>query len=76
MNLCVLAGRIVRKASVKGVDRKVLRFTVETRDGHETGATRRIPSIKCTRRAYFQKEGPGLLLVDHRDQVNRPAFSL
>ena len=41
MNLCVLAGRIVGKASVKGTDRKVLRFTVETRDGHDEGETKK-----------------------------------
>lgn len=31
MNLCVLAERIVRNASVKGTDRKILWFTVEKR---------------------------------------------
>jgi hypothetical protein len=35
MNLCVIGGRILRNATVKGTDRKILRFTVETRDGHE-----------------------------------------
>lgn len=30
MNLCIVAGHSVRNATVKGNDRKVLRFTVET----------------------------------------------
>jgi len=48
MNLCVLAGRIVRKASVKGTDRKILRFTVETRDGHDEGEMKeRINQVPC-----------------------------
>lgn len=48
MNLCVLAGRIVRNASVKGTDRKVLRFTVETRDGHDEGETKeRVNQVPC-----------------------------
>ena len=48
MNLCVLAGRIVQNASVKGTDRKILRFTVETRDGHDEGETKeRINRVPC-----------------------------
>ena len=48
MNLCVLAGRIVRDASVKGIERKVLRFTVETRDGHDEGEIKeRINQVPC-----------------------------
>ncbi len=37
MNLWVIAGRILRNATVKGTERKILRFTVETRDGHDEG---------------------------------------
>ena len=48
MNLCVIAGRIVRNASVKGTDRKILRFTVETRDGHDEGETKeRVNQVPC-----------------------------
>lgn len=48
MNLCVLAGRIVRDATVKGTERKILRFTVETRDGHDEGETKeRINQVPC-----------------------------
>ncbi|NOS71519.1 MAG: single-stranded DNA-binding protein [Verrucomicrobia bacterium] len=48
MNLCVLAGRIVRDATVKGMDRKVLRFTVETRDGHDEGEVKeKINQVPC-----------------------------
>jgi single-stranded DNA-binding protein len=48
MNLCVLAGRIVRNASAKGTDRKILRFTVETRDGRDEGETKeRINQVPC-----------------------------
>ena len=37
MNLCVLAGRIVRKASVKGTDRKILLVLVQNNGGIERG---------------------------------------
>ena len=48
MNLCVIAGRILRKASVKGTDRKILRFTVETRDGHDEGEQKeRVNQVPC-----------------------------
>ena len=48
MNLCVIAGRIARKASVKGTDRKILRFTVETRDGHDEGEIKeRVNQVPC-----------------------------
>jgi len=48
MNVVVLAGRIVRDASVKGIERKVLRFTVETRDGHDEGEVKeRINQVPC-----------------------------
>ncbi len=48
MNLCVLAGRIVRQVNVKGTDRKILRFTVETRDGHDEGEVKeRVNQVPC-----------------------------
>lgn len=48
MNLCVLAGRILRDATVKGTERKILRFTVETRDGHDEGETKeRLNQVPC-----------------------------
>ena len=48
MNICVLGGRLVRNATVKGTDRKVVRFTVETRDGHDEGETKeRINQVPC-----------------------------
>ncbi len=48
MNLCVIAGRILRNASVKGTERKVLRFTVETRDGHDEGEIKeRVNQVPC-----------------------------
>jgi single-stranded DNA-binding protein len=48
MNLCVLAGRIIRDATVKGTERKILRFTVETRDGHDEGESKeRINQVPC-----------------------------
>ena len=48
MNLCVISGRIIRNASVKGTDRKVLRFTVETRRGHDEGETKeRVDQVPC-----------------------------
>jgi len=47
MNICMIAGRI-RNASVKGTDRKVLRFTVETRDGHDEGEQKeRVNQVPC-----------------------------
>lgn len=48
MNLCLLAGRMLRNATVKGTDRKVLRFTVETRDGHDEGELKeRVNQVPC-----------------------------
>lgn len=48
MNICVIGGRIVRPATVKGTDRKVLRFTVETRDGHVEGESKeRVNQVPC-----------------------------
>ena len=48
MNLCVIAGRILHNASVKGTDRKILRFTVETRDGHDEGEVKeRVNQVPC-----------------------------
>ena len=48
MNLCILAGRILHNATVKGNGRRVLRFTVETRDGHDEGETKeRVNQVPC-----------------------------
>ena len=48
MNICVIGGRVIRNATVKGTDRKVLRFTVETRDGHEEGESKeRVNQVPC-----------------------------
>ena len=48
MNICVIGGRIIRNATVKGTDRKILRFTVETRDGHEEGDSKeRVNQVPC-----------------------------
>lgn len=48
MNLRLIAGRILRNATVKGTDRKVLRFTVETRDGHDQGEMKeRVNQVPC-----------------------------
>ncbi len=48
MNLCVIAGRILRNAIAKGTDRKILRFTVETRDGHDEGEMKeRVNQVPC-----------------------------
>jgi hypothetical protein len=48
MNLCVIAGRIVSRPITKGTDRKILRFTVETRDGHDEGdAKERKNQVPC-----------------------------
>ncbi len=48
MNICIIGGRIVRNATVKGVDRKVLRFTLETRDGHEDSENKeRVNHVPC-----------------------------
>ncbi len=48
MNLCIISGRIVRNATVKGNGRRVLRFTVETRDGHQEAETQeRINQVPC-----------------------------
>ena len=48
MNICIIGGRVVRNATVKGTDRKILRFTVETRDGHEEGENKeRVNQVPC-----------------------------
>jgi len=48
MNLCIIAGQIVTRPSLKGTDRKILRFTVETRDGHDDGdAKERVNQVPC-----------------------------
>src|SRR5262245_13210850 len=48
MNICVIGGRITRNATVKGTERKILRFTVQTRDGHEEGETKeRLNQVPC-----------------------------
>ncbi len=48
MNICAIGGRILKNATVKGTDRKVLRFCVETRDGHEEGDNKeRINQVPC-----------------------------
>ena len=48
MNICVIGGRLLRNATVKGTDRKVLRFTVETRDGRDEGeAKERVNQVPC-----------------------------
>ncbi len=48
MNICVIGGRLTRNATVKGTDRKILRFIVETRDGHEEGDNKeRINQVPC-----------------------------
>jgi single-stranded DNA-binding protein len=48
MNIAVVGGRIIRNATVKGTDRKVLRFCVETRDGHDEGDNKeRVNQVPC-----------------------------
>ena len=48
MNLCIIAGHIINRPSLKGTDRKILRFTVETRDGHDDGdAKERVNQVPC-----------------------------
>jgi hypothetical protein len=39
---------VTRNASVKGTDRKILRFTVETRDGHDDSESKeRLNTVPC-----------------------------
>ena len=48
MNICVLAGRLVRNAVVRGTDKKVLLFTIETRNGRDEGEQReRVNFVPC-----------------------------
>jgi hypothetical protein len=48
MNISIIGGRLVRNATVKGVERKVLRFTVETRDGHDDSENKeRVNQVPC-----------------------------
>jgi hypothetical protein len=67
MNLCVIAGRIVHNASVKGTDRKILRFTVETRDGHDEGETKeRINQVPCV---LFNPSQPDAVPGEYEPQL-------
>ena len=48
MNLCALAGRLVRHAVVKGTEKKVLLFTLATKCGYdETERKDRITQVPC-----------------------------
>ena len=48
MNICALAGRLVRNGMIRGTDRKVLLFTLETRDGRDEGEQKeRVNFVPC-----------------------------
>lgn len=48
MNICALAGRLVRNAVVKGTEKKVLLFTLATKCGYdETEQKDRITNVPC-----------------------------
>ena len=48
MNICVLAGRLVRNGIIRGTDKKVLLFTLETRDGRVDGEQKeRVNFVPC-----------------------------
>ena len=48
MNICAIAGRLARDGVVKGTERKVLMFTVETRSGGEDGdKNERVSFVPC-----------------------------
>jgi single-stranded DNA-binding protein len=48
MNICAIAGRLARNAVVKGTEKKVLMFTVETRSGGEDGdKNERVCFVPC-----------------------------
>jgi len=48
MNICVLAGRLVRDGIIRGTDKKVLLFTLETRDGRVDGEQKeRVNFVPC-----------------------------
>ena len=48
MNLCIIGGRLPRNATLKGAERKILRFTVETRDGHDDSEGKeRLNTVPC-----------------------------
>src|SRR5437899_9044945 len=48
MNICALAGRLVRNGMIRGTERKVLLFTLETRDGRDEGDQKeRVNFVPC-----------------------------
>ncbi len=48
MNICAIAGRLPRNAVLKGTEKKVLMFTVETRSGGEDGdKNERVSFVPC-----------------------------
>ena len=49
MNICAIAGRLARNGVVKGTEKKVLMFTVETRSGGEDGDNKneRVSFVPC-----------------------------
>ena len=47
MNICALAGHLARQAVVHGTERKVVRFTLETRSNREEGEKDYINYVPC-----------------------------
>jgi single-strand DNA-binding protein len=48
MNICALGGRLVRNAVLRGTDKRVLLFTLETRNGRdEEDQKERINFVPC-----------------------------
>jgi len=48
MNVCALAGRLVNKGIIRGTDKKVLKFTLETRNGRDEGEQKeRVNFVPC-----------------------------
>lgn len=48
MNVCAIAGRLVRDAVVKGADKKVLLFTVAAKSGYDEGEKKdRVNYVPC-----------------------------
>ncbi len=48
MNICALAGRLARNGVVRGTEKKVLLFTLETRNGRDDGEQKeRVNFVPC-----------------------------
>ena len=80
MNMCALAGRLARPAVVHGTERKVVRFTLETRSSREEGEKDRINFVPCAlfnptpEAEHLLVEGSKGLHVELEGRINSSSY--